>query len=433
MSMGVRASAMVAVAALAVPLLSSSPAPGPQWPTPTELSHRGLVAAAAPPTATTAPSPLGSTPTTRTPPPPVTGPTTTTVPKFAGFLAQSVDFVTADDGFVLGYLRCGKEVCFALRRTLDRGASWARLPAPPFSVGTLGDLAQFELHFANALDGWALGATLWATKDGARTWYQVDLGGSVVALASGAGEAYAVVDRCRAPSVACNATGELYRSRVGTGRWAEVVGAPLGLDVGAGQFSLVAEGRTVFLSAAYPQAELFVSADGAHYACLAVPCDQGSSSGPGPFRPAQLVAEGPSDLVLTCLGAPGMGAWPIKVFISHDGGRSFRRLPSPALIGQGAQAALAGPTTLLLGTSSPAATWLERAVSPDRSWSTPFEAHDEGAGLADLAFVDPVHGAFVYCPAPFALVYFGPYGSPGGEVYLTDDGGSHWSPVHIPS
>jgi hypothetical protein len=93
---------------------------------------------------------------------------------------------------------------------------------------------------------------------------------------------------------------------------------------------------------------------------------------------------------------------------------------------------MAGPTTLLLGTSSPAATWLERAVSPDRSWSTPFEAHDTGAGLADLAFVDPVHGAFVYCPAPFALVYFGPHGYPGGEVYLTNDGGSNWSPVYIP-
>ena len=63
----------------------------------------------APRVPTTVSSPVGSTPTTRTPPPPVTGTTTTTVPKFSSFLAQSVDFVTADDGFVLGYLRCGKE------------------------------------------------------------------------------------------------------------------------------------------------------------------------------------------------------------------------------------------------------------------------------------------------------------------------------------
>ena len=134
------------------------------------------------------------------------------MPKFSGFLAQSVDFVTADDGFVLGYVRCGKEVCFALRRTLDRGASWLALPAPPFSVGAPDDRALFELHFANTLDGWAFGATLWATDDGARSWHQVDLGGPVVAVASGAGGAYAVVQPCRPLSVVCNGPGELYRS-----------------------------------------------------------------------------------------------------------------------------------------------------------------------------------------------------------------------------
>jgi hypothetical protein len=127
-----------------------------------------------------------------------------------------------------------------------------------------------------------------------------------------------------------------------------------------------------------------------------------------------------------------MGTQAIKLFISHNGGRGFRRLPNPAPTGLGAEVAMAGPTTLLLGTDNPAATWLERAVSPDTSWSTPFEAHDGGAGLADLAFVDPLHGAFVYCPAPFAVDYFGPYGSPGGAVYLTDDGGSSWFPSHIP-
>ena len=126
-----------------------------------------------------------------------------------------------------------------------------------------------------------------------------------------------------------------------------------------------------------------------------------------------------------------MGAQAIEVFISHDGGLSFSLLPSPQ-IGQGAEMAMAGPTMLVLGTG-PAGTWLERAVSPDTSWSTPFEAHDEGAGLADLAFVDPLHGAFVYCPAPFAFDYFGPHGAPGGTVYLTSDAGSSWSAVHIAS
>lgn len=351
------------------------------------------------------------------------------MPTFSGFLAQSVDFVTADDGFVLGYVRCEKEICFALQHTVDAGANWAELPAPPFGVGPPSDRALFDLHFANALDGWAFGSGLWATDDGARTWHQVVLGGPVVAIASGAGEAYAVVENCHPSPVDCNGPGELYRSTVGTGMWAKVQGAPAGLDVQGGQFSLVVEGRAVFFAGAYPHPELLASADGSHFSRLTVPCSPTSSTGPGPFRPGQLTASSPSDLLLTCLGPPAMAYQPIEVFVSHDGGRTFRRLPSPALIGLGTEAAMAGPTTLVLGTSNAAGTWLERSVSPGTSWSTPFESHDECQGLSDLAFVGSLHGVFVYCPAPLTL----PGVSPGGTVYMTSDGGASWSAVHLAS
>ena len=424
--------AVAAVAALALPPLASPNISTSQSSAGTEPPARGPVTGPAPRVPTTVSSPLGSTLTTRAPPRPVAGPTTTTVPKFSGFLAQSADFVTADVGFVLGYVRCGKEICFALRRTLDRGASWLPLPAPPFNVGAPGDRAQFELHFANTLDGWAFGATLWATDDGARSWHAVNLGGPVIAMTSGTGEAYAAVQPCRPSSATCNSTGQLWHSSVGTGWWGELPGAPAGLDVEGGQFSLVAKGRTVFLAAAYPHPELFVSTDGLHFSSLPIPCRQKAGTGPGSFRPGQLAASSPSDLVLTCLGPPTMGAQAMEVFVSHNGGHSFSLLPKPE-IGQGAEVAMAGPTTLLLGTDGPAGTWLERAVSPDSSWSTPFEAHDEGAGLTDLAFVDPLHGAFVYCPAPVAFDYFGPYGAPGGTLYLTSDAGSSWSAAHITS
>ena len=106
-------------------------------------------------------------------------------------------------------------------------------------------------------------------------------------------------------------------------------------------------------------------------------------------------------------------------------------MPVPALLGQGSEAALVSPNTLVLGTSGPGGTWLERTALSGKSWSTPFQHHDEGTGLSDLTFVDRRHGAFIYCPVPTAFDYFGPKGVPGGTVYLTDDGGASWRAVGI--
>jgi hypothetical protein len=328
----------------------------------------------------------------------------------------SVSLVTDDIGFVLGYVPCPKGVCVALRQTLDGGTSWATLPPPPFRTAP-GYLGQVKLHFATALDGWAFGARLWATDNGARTWHEVDLGGPVLTMASGAGQTYALVERCR-PGPSCNGAVELYRTRAGTTAWSRVRGAPAGTDLAQGPFSLVAVGRTVFL--AYPSQALFVSPDGLHFSRLPLPCRQQSAAGPGPFLPGGLAAASPSDVAVTCFGQPAMGYQPIEVFISHDGGHHFRILPSPAQVGLGAQVVMTSPTTLLLGTSNSAGVWVLLSASPFRSWSRRFYFNNAGNGLSDLAFVDPAHGALL----------LGLWDGLG-EVYLTGDGGSSWRAVHL--
>ena len=138
--------------------------------------------------------------------------------------------MTTDDGFVLGYLRCGKEVCFALRRTLDRGATWLALPPPPFSVGAPDDRALFELHFANTFDGWAFGTTLWWDRSGE----ELAPGRPRRSRGScGLGCGGSLRSRTTMPS----ASGRLqwpWRALPEprrTARWAQVSGAPVGLDV----------------------------------------------------------------------------------------------------------------------------------------------------------------------------------------------------------
>ena len=57
--------------------------------------------------------------------------------------------------------------------------------------------------------------------------------GPVVAMVSGAGEAYAAVSRC-SPSSPCAGPGQLYRSPIGGNSWAEAPGLPGQFDVEAG-------------------------------------------------------------------------------------------------------------------------------------------------------------------------------------------------------
>ena len=383
------------------------------------------------PVAQTTSQPSFSSRTTATP---TTGPTpTTTPPRISGFLAQSASFVSADDGFVLGVVACPAGNCLALRHTVDRGASWRAVPPPPTTLGDIDtDGGVSEVHFADALDGWAFDGSLWATHDGGQHWHVVDLGGLVVAMASGAGIAFALVAAC-VPSSSCTAPGHLYRSPVGQDSWTEVSGVSAGrLDQGS--FSLVAEGRTVFVLTAYPSPDILGSSDGVHFAPLSIPCSPPNTGGQSPFMPGSLAASDPADVAVACLGGVGTGNQFKQAFVSHNGGHTYQRLPDPPTPGDGAQLAMPAPATLLLGAVS-AATLVYRIVSPDSSWDMPVFLGGGGIALTDLAFVDPSHGAFVFGAATFALSILSAGNPPSGlgALYLTNDAGAHWLPVHIPT
>jgi hypothetical protein len=365
--------------------------------------------------------------------PPTTGPTPTTMPiKVSGFLAQSASFVSAAAGFVLGVVGCPLGTCLALRRTVDRGAVWTTLPPPPSPLGGFDTGAGVsELHFADALDGWAFGGSLWATHDGAQHWHVVDLGGPVVAVASGAGVTDALVEGC-VPSSSCTAPGHLYRSPVGQDSWAEVAGVSVErLDQVS--FSLVAEGQAVFVLDAYPSPEILRSSDGVHFVPLTAPCSPEINHS-YPFLPYDLAASDPSDVAVACLGGAAAGSEDKQVYISHDGGDTYKRLPDPPAGGDGAELAMPSPNTLLLGAAS-AATWVYRVAPPDTSWATPLFLDGGGIALSDLAFVDPSHGALVFGAATVALSILGLANPPSGlgTLYLTDDSGAHWRLVHIPA
>jgi hypothetical protein len=271
---------------------------------------------------------------------------------------------------------------------------------PPPALGESAFFAGPELHFADALNGWAYGATLWSTHDGANQWREVNLGGTVLAVASGAGEVYALVEPCDSSAPSCIASGGLYRSPVGQDSWSEVVGVSGQLI--AGQYGLVVEDHAVFVSMAYPKPQLLASSDGIHFVSLPVPCASSADNGLGSFTIEAIAASDPSDIAVLCVGPPSMEGEAERAYLSHDGGYAFQSLPDPA-VGFAGGLAMPNPTTLLLAGGLPSGGWVYRISAGSSSWSESVGFSDEDAGLSDMAFVDPSDGAFVLGPASTAI------------------------------
>src|ERR1700722_16259667 len=66
---------------------------------------------------------------------PAASTTARSVSSFSAFAATSVTWVSPDEAFVLGTAPCAHAPCTSIARTLDRGASWAGMPAPVVPLG----------------------------------------------------------------------------------------------------------------------------------------------------------------------------------------------------------------------------------------------------------------------------------------------------------
>jgi hypothetical protein len=348
-------------------------------------------------------------------------------PRMSRFLAQSVSFVSQNDGFVMGVAPCPAGACLAIRHTVDRGLTWTPVGAPPATIAPSGTdfvpLSVSGLHFADPVNGWAYGTNLWSTHDGGASWREIQFGGPIVALASGAGTAYALVLVCSsctggAPAVA------LYRSPAGEDGWAQVPGVALSqLEPG-----LVVEGSTVVV---LDMSEILSSPNGIDFGSLPIPCVSDGDD-PGPFWLATLAASDPSHVAVVCTGVGAAGSVGKELFVSQDGGRTYQRLADPPIGGGVTTLAMPSPSTVLVSASS-GASQVYRAAWPDTDWTTPLIFGDGGYGLNGLAFVDPTSGALIHGSAASALSYVGDKQVEAslGTLYLTDDGGATWFPVPV--
>jgi hypothetical protein len=332
----------------------------------------------------------------------------------------------------MGDVRCARTVCLAMRVTANGGSSWTRVtpPGPP-SARNITEVSG--LTFADTQDGWAFGKSLWATHNGAVGWSRVPIGGTVDALATGGGEAYALIDPCH--TLTCVAPDHLERSPVGEDSWTRVPGKTAVFTHASP--TLVVAGTVIYVltgASGTTAARLVTSVNGGPFTALPIPCQAPPPSyGGGPLPPVSLAADGPEDLALACVGDPGAGSALKQVFVSTDGGHAFTRLADPIGVGISAALALPSPGTVVLASSS-AASYVSHLVAPAPVWTVTLGLPDGGVGLSNLTFVDAAHGAVIdgQASVTLAMLHLQSAAAPFGRLYLTADGGATWHAAQIP-
>jgi len=346
----------------------------------------------------------------------------------SGFEPGSVTFVSATTGFVLGVdATCPAGSCAAVARTGDTGASWVALPTPPaayenhFGTGATKP-AVSEVRFADALDGWIYGPSLFATHDGGASWQQLDLGGPVVALETSGGFVDAVVSPCPGQQV-CSGSLRLEQAPVTGGAFTTVLTGPTVQTSGGGlpALSLHAPVGFVNLSGvsgimpAILYATRSLAGPGGWHA-FPDPC--AASAG---YSLDAFVAPDVVSLYSLCGGQGGAGSIPKEVVRTENGRSTVVGQPPP---GGDPEALAATSSGTLVVSAASGASELYRSGDGGATWTTAATFGDGGIGFNDLGFTTSTQGVVVH----------GVPGPPTGfasQLLMTRDAGATWQVVPV--
>ena len=328
----------------------------------------------------------------------------------SGFEAQSVTFVSANEGFVLGVARCAAGTCPAVVRTRDAGHSWVGIPAPTVKVGTdTGEASQ--IRFADPANGWIDGhGVLSATHDGGASWQSLSSPGSgtIEALQAGGGYAYALVISGNAANPA---PASVYRTPVGSDSWSLMPGSTVS---GAVAGSLVVQSGSAWEVVQPAGAKSVLRAlSGGQWVSRALPCQ-------GPSGQA-LAAGDATHLAVVCANGAAAGQQPKLVYTSADGGQTWTAAGTAPEGGDTLGVAMASNSTIVIAAAS-GASYLYASFNAGRSWST-VDQDTDGGGLPwyDIGFTTPLQG----------VVIEGQVGITGtaSRLFVTRDGGHSWVPA----
>ncbi|HUC05819.1 MAG TPA: sialidase family protein [Acidimicrobiales bacterium] len=345
-----------------------------------------------------------------------------------GFEPGSVTFVSQETGFVIGIdSACAAGSCVAVARTTDAGASWVAIPAPiagfvnRYSSSSTAP-AVSEVRFADELDGWIFGPSLFATHDGGATWQQVKVSGSVIALETSGGYVDAVVSPCSAGQE-CSGALHLMQAPVSGGVFTTVLSGPVVSSSGAVGLALSLHSPAGFarlgVTDAPGLADLYATgnlASTSSWHAFADPCASSAGTGLDDF-----VAPNATDLYSLCSGSGAAGS--VQKFVVKTTNGVSHVVGSPPAGGDPEALAATASGTLVVSAAS-GASWLYRSTDGGATWSTVETENDGGIGFNDLGFTTATQGVVIH-GVP------GPPANATSELLMTTDGGATWTATPI--
>jgi len=387
-----------------------------------------LTSAACAPSKKAAPSTTTSVPpTTATTRP--SAPAGTNVP--SDFEPGSVTFVSSSTGFVIGVdSSCAVGACVALARTTDGGSSWVALPAPDAGYESRNNQrstsvpAVSEVRFADELDGWIYGPSLFATHDGGATWQPVSIGASVVSLETSGGYVDALVSPCTGvQGQECTGSLQLYQAQATGGGFSPLLTGPsvsssvgvllhLSLHAPVGFVNMTGVGEP-------NQAVIYATqnlANPSGWKAFPEPCARLTNY----FFDA-FVAPDSTSLYTLCSGEGAAGSVTKAVVKTVSGVNAVTGTPPPGGDPEALAATSAG--TLVVSAAS-GASWLYQSTDGGVTWTTAGTFNDGGVGFNDLGFTTSTQGMVIHGVA-------GPPTNVVSQLLMTTDAGASWSVVPI--